>query len=260
MKRKGTLTVFLSLALLVSGAAYAGSLNSTAAPGATNSYTLEDVYNRLDTGAAATQGTFTEPAAGPGSTGHTINEIYNLLDKRAFVPKSGQTDCYYDDGTDGSCTCGTANCPSEQDGGLEKGVAWPVPRFTDNGNGTATDNLTGLIWLKNANCWGKINWATAITNCSGLADGQFGLSDGSAAGDWRLPNLRELHSLLAYKNHSPSLPAGHPFSNVQNDWYWTSMSGSATTHNAYFVDLAHGRVQGTGKFDLWYVLPVRGGQ
>ena len=37
----------------------------------------------------------------------------------------------------------------------KKGVAWPNPRFTDNGNGTVTDNLTGLIWLKNANCFGK---------------------------------------------------------------------------------------------------------
>ena len=36
----------------------------------------------------------------------------------------------------------------------QKGVAWPNPRFTDNGNGTVTDNLTGLIWLKNANCFG----------------------------------------------------------------------------------------------------------
>lgn len=52
----------------------------------------------------------------------------------APVPKTGQT---------------TSFAPRD-DGGLEKGVAWPNPRFTDNSNGTITDNLTGLIWLKNA--------------------------------------------------------------------------------------------------------------
>ena len=34
--------------------------------------------------------------------------------------------------------------------GIQVGVPWPNPRFTDNGDGTVTDNLTGLIWLKNA--------------------------------------------------------------------------------------------------------------
>ncbi len=33
-----------------------------------------------------------------------------------------------------------------------KGIAWPAPRFTDNMNGTVVDNLTGLVWLKNADC------------------------------------------------------------------------------------------------------------
>jgi len=59
MKKKGKFTiVFTVLALLLSGAAYSGSLDSTAAPGATSSYTLEDLYNRLNTGAAAAQSTF----------------------------------------------------------------------------------------------------------------------------------------------------------------------------------------------------------
>src|SRR5215831_10404550 len=55
---------------------------------------------------------------------------------RAPVPRTGQTTSY----------------AAGDDGALQKGVAWPTPRFTDNNNGTITDNLTGLIWLKNANC------------------------------------------------------------------------------------------------------------
>jgi len=62
----------------------------------------------------------------------------SCIDEPAPVPKTGQTTSY----------------ATGDDGDLEKGVAWPDPRFMDNGNGTVTDNLTGLIWLKNANCFG----------------------------------------------------------------------------------------------------------
>ena len=55
--------------------------------------------------------------------------------------------------------------PTGSDGDLQKGVAWPNPRFTDNANGTVTDNLTGLIWLKNANCFGRPVW-TARGTCT----------------------------------------------------------------------------------------------
>ncbi len=78
--------------------------------------------------------------------------------------------------------------PTGDDGDLGKGIAWPRPRFTDNGNGTVTDNLTGLIWLKNANCFGLRAWNDAVSDCNGLNSGECGLSDDSNAGDWRLPN------------------------------------------------------------------------
>jgi hypothetical protein len=45
------------------------------------------------------------------------------------------------------------------------GVAWPNPRFTDNSDGTVTDNLTGLIWLKNANCTDKFNRLDLVKKC-----------------------------------------------------------------------------------------------
>ena len=63
----------------------------------------------------------------------------------APVPKTGQTTSY---------TTG-------DDGDLEMGVPWPSPRFTDKGDGTVTDNLTGLIWLKDANCFGGRTWISS---------------------------------------------------------------------------------------------------
>ncbi|MDR4498241.1 MAG: DUF1566 domain-containing protein [Candidatus Scalindua sp.] len=54
----------------------------------------------------------------------------------------------------------------------------PDPRFTDNGNGTVTDNRTGLIWLQNANVAGLRTWADALAdvvslNRNGTMNGTF---------------------------------------------------------------------------------------
>ena len=228
--------------------ALAGNIDSPAGPTAAGGqmYTLEQIYDRIDDGTVATkQTTFQEPANGPGGTMHTLDEIYDLVGERAPVPKTGQTTKYADG----------------DDGDLQKGVAWPSTRFTDNSDGTVTDNLTGLIWLKDANCWGGQTWANALTNANGLASGSCGLTDGSVAGDWRLPNLRELYSLVdSSRPPSPVIPTGHPFDNVQSDEHWTSTTCADDTDYAWLVYLYDGSVYSGGKTVTCYVWPVRGGQ
>ena len=162
----------------------------------------------------------------------------------APVPKTGQTTAY----------------ATGDDGDLEKGVPWPYPRFTDNGDGTVTDNLTGLIWLKDANCFGSRTWSQALSDCNGLASGQCGLTDGSNAGDWRLPNRFELESLLDLENYNPPLPSGHPFQNVQTFIYWSSTTHASYTPAAWCVLMITGRVADYDKTNsAIYVWPVRGG-
>jgi hypothetical protein len=102
----------------------------------------------------------------------------------APVPQTGQTTPY----------------AAGDDGSIRAGVPWPSPRFTDNLDGTVTDHLTGLIWLKNADCDAlrSTDWATAVFNAHSLASGICGLADGSVAGDWRLPNVKELQSLVDF--------------------------------------------------------------
>jgi hypothetical protein len=180
-------------------------------------------------------------------------------------------DCY-----DSPCPCSTQGCdppaPVEKtgqttsyatgdDGELERGVAWPNPRFTDNLDGTITDNLTGLIWLKDANCFGQRTWNEALTDCNGLASGSCGVTDSSSAGDWRLSNVKELFSLVDFENISPALPSGHPFNNVQSDYYWssTSIAGNVSEH-AWAVWMVAGTAAYDNKPNIHDVWPVRGGQ
>src|SRR5882724_3408899 len=115
----------------------------------------------------------------------------------APVPQTGQTQCWDSAGVPIPCD-GTG-----QDGDVQAGVPWPTPRFTDNLDGTVTDNLTGLIWLQHANCFGIQTWTNALSAANTLHDtgtpdttDDCGLSDGSKPGDWYLPNVKQLYSLI----------------------------------------------------------------
>ncbi len=147
--------------------------------------------------------------AGSTVCAHDKVAVIPLLEWKNTVLKTGQTRSY----------------GPRDDGALQKGGAWPTPRFTDNNNGTVTDNLTGLIWTKNS-VMAIENWDDALSFANSLASGTAGLTDGSQAGDWRLPNVRELLSLLDYGRESPALPADNPFENLTGMWYWSS-----TTYN-----------------------------
>ncbi len=57
----------------------------------------------------------------------------------------------------------TTSYAAGDDGALKPGVAWPNPRFTDNANGTVNDNLTGLMWTKDANAPGPAACGPATT-------------------------------------------------------------------------------------------------
>jgi hypothetical protein len=181
----------------------------------------------------------------------------------ALVPVTGQTTTY----------------SAADDGDLERGVVWPSARFTDNGDGTVTDNLTGLIWLDDANCFGMQNWADALAKANALFDGcsncgggnnDCGLADGSSAGKWRLPNVWEILSLRHYGVHSPAVPnsagtgkwtEGDPFTGLQSNWYWSSTTVAVNTPTAWVVDMANGNVtDNTKTTSTWYVWPVSGGQ
>lgn len=170
------------------------------------------------------------------------------------VPKTGQTNCI---------TTG-------DNGYYTNGAVWPNPRFTVGAPETATncvtDNLTGLIWARNANLDGNKTWSNAVAYCENLIYGGYS--------DWRLPNVKELESLIDFGWSAPALcntvGTGHwqdnnPFTGVSSGsavYYWSSTKYAPPVYWVWYVDLDSGLVEICHTPEEWTlrVWPVRGGQ
>ena len=129
----------------------------------------------------------------------------------------------------------------------------PPPRYLDKGDGTIMDCKTGLIGLKNANCFGRTSWHDAMASVRRLSSGACGLSDGSRFGDWRLLTKAAWHTLLDWKESGA-------FTGVQADGgYWSSTANVDYTSVAWFVSLLSRDVNSALKTYGFYVWPVRAG-
>jgi hypothetical protein len=136
------------------------------------------------------------------------------------------------------------------------------------GDGTIRDNFSGLIWLKNLTGLGRKNWDGAMDLAGALSSGEFGLTDGSVAGDWRLPTKEEWESFMSTVYDDPALcntlgnqqwSEGDAFIGVQSDFYWSSTEIAGFPHLAELVDMLDGRFTcGMKGIDI-YVWPVRSG-
>ena len=171
----------------------------------------------------------------------------------AGLPDTGQTTCFDADGNGIPCT--SATCAG-QDGLYATGCS-SDGRFTDNGDGTVTDHCTGLMWQKDtadvnedgrSNDRDFITWCGALAYCEGLS---FAGHD-----DWRLPNVRELQSILDYGRLSPSIDP--VFGTVRYCWSSTSTPDSG---HPWVVDFGVGRVDIGNSSDeiVSYVRAVRPG-
>ncbi len=155
----------------------------------------------------------------------------------APVPKTGQLNTFH----------------TGDDGDLEMGVVSPNPRFTiQSDTNVVQDNLTGLMRARNANLDGTEDWPSAIDYCEALNHGGYT--------DWRLPNVRELHSLIDFGRYNLALPSGHPFTSGQGGNYWSSTMLADPSGDAWYMRLTDGYIDVSGTTALNYVWPVRGGQ
>ena len=162
--------------------------------------------------------------------------------------------------------------------------------YVDCGNGTVTDNRTGLVWLKNADCFGELDWFGAMALIAGLGDldcsvseGEgcdCGLSDGSSPGEWRLPSRKQWQAMVADavalgcvfgEYGGPSITddsggscwqegPGNSFTGVQLSSYWSSSTNLTLPDSVFRMWLPEAYLGTSSKTFTHYIWPARGGQ
>ena len=156
----------------------------------------------------------------------------------------------------------TKTYASGDDGDFKMGVKWPSPRFKDYGDGAVTDNLTGLMWTKDANAPGPVacnpgiskTWLEALDYVACLnANHYLGFDD------WRLPDRKEYFSLMDRSKYNPALHGGHPFFNLQFQFpYYSSTTAADYEDAAWTVYLVDGTMNLNYKPYIRHVWPLRG--
>ena len=254
-------------------AVYAGTLTPPGAPAKTMK-SLTDLYELINTGANTPSTDFTTPTA-VSSTMHSLGDIYDLMkdkidDIDASTILTGNTIL----GVEGTATAGTSGYefPSKplqttlgtsnyctdatgavisctgtgQDGEFNAGQPHD---YTDNGDGTVTDNATGLMWQKctvglsgedcaTGTATTQASWTAALATCNDL----------SLAGhtDWKLPNINELESIINRQYVNPAIDRT-TFPNTQSGNYWSSSTYVGSQSIAWLVNFYSGNTSVNGK-------------
>ena len=118
---------------------------------------------------------------------------------------------------------------------------------------TVIDSRSGLMWPIDA-ALGEfpMSWHEALDFVSDLNQRRL-----YGYGDWRLPNRRELFTLVSHTQINPALPLGHPFANVFSGYYWSSTTCSRLPDQAWYLHLGGARVFKGMKHGFYMVWPVR---
>ncbi|HKJ40855.1 MAG TPA: DUF1566 domain-containing protein [Sunxiuqinia sp.] len=131
---------------------------------------------------------------------------------------------------------------------VRENISYGENNFQDNGNGTVTDKASGLMWQK-ADNGTAISWDDALSYAETL--------DLAGYGDWRLPNAKELQSIVDY-NRSPATtnsaaidplfqctPITDEGGNTNYGFYWTGTThASANGMGGYAIYIAFGEALG----------------
>ena len=126
--------------------------------------------------------------------------------------------------------------------------------FTNNGDGTVTDSVTGLMWQKQDDGTEK-TWEDALSYCENLSL--------ASHTDWRLPNAKELSTLVVDTRNNPVFDP--VFTSTQLLLYWSSTTSAGSTYVAWCVNSNSGETAydyNGNKADptYYYVRCMRGGQ
>jgi len=231
-------------------------------------------YSSKTCSAALTGGTGSAAAAGQilngyyayGSNGANVNGTF-----KALLPTTFQAACYDTDGLP-AITCGGTDWPAQDADTIGDSGAC-TPTYTQ-GDYTVKDECTNLEWQRYghgsnngytapasiSDCYDAApntayasgyctyTWQYALKYCANLNNAQMGSG-------WRLPNAKELQSIVDYSIYSPSINA--KFTNTKLDYYWSSTTYAHYPDYAWIVVFSNGDVGGDDKTSSRYIRCVR---
>ena len=135
---------------------------------------------------------------------------------------------------------------------------WPGERYQIHGDGTVTDKQSGLVWMQCSlgqdsedSCYGDADfydWQEALEAADEL--------DFANYSDWRLPNIKELASLVARDRYSPSIN-NTIFPNTLPDVYWSSSPRNWAYSSSWSIDLYDGYYRSDYRYSDRHVRLVR---
>lgn len=174
-------------------------------------------------------------------------------------PASGQTTPYTAD------TQTTWGATVPDDGTVQAGATL---RYHDNGDGTITDFNTGLVWEKKCSSCGGLHdvintyyWSSFgdVTIWDWLGDVNIEGGTGFAGhNDWRIPNVKELQSIVDYEVFDPSIAPIFGDTGV-NSPYWSASTVANDDELAWVVLFSNSDVNHDEKYNNYFVRAVRGG-
>lgn len=160
------------------------------------------------------------------------------------LPKTGQTTSF----------------ETGDDGDLEKGLPASGDRWTDNGDNTVTDNVTGLMYPDSIESLPEpfttglggpntLTWADAISAANSLSFAGYS--------DWRLPNILELLMLINFETNSPPWYTTY-FDFPASGYYWSSTTSIRSQTKAQVLYTWFDHTMTTDiKTNVRYAIPVR---
>ncbi len=151
-------------------------------------------------------------------------------------------------------TCKTGSIPATT----------PATQFTDHGDGTVTDNKTGLMWKKCVEgqdlltCSGSAasyNWKDALEQAQTVNGSGF-----AGYTDWRVPNIKELASIVEEQCYAPAINLAVFPNTDQYAWFWSASPYAYNGDLAWSVFFRNGYVSYYPKSNGYQVRLVRSGQ
>ncbi len=180
----------------------------------------------------------------------------------ACLPPSGQTECYDDAGE--PVPCADTRFPGQDATSIVDCLPPGEARFQTVGGGTVIDRSTGLMWQRSVHLDRGLVWQDALLYGDEIilaADGTWTLdpTEAEAHGgvlhdDWRLPDVRELGSLIDFGRSNPAVD---PAFAINPEAFWTSTTFDARRDEGWCINLFDGKTEPIFKGAGLRVLVVR---